>query len=173
MEPFVGEIKMVAFNWAPDGWAVCDGSVLPIAQNQALNALIGNRYGGNGQTTLALPDLRGVTPLSGGYPVRGYPIASQGGTETVTLTAQQMPSHNHEIAGIASDGTVSAMKNNYLSSVGVDKHTAFAPGGSVNLLALNSGQVGSSGGNGPHANMQPFTVVNFCIAMKGYFPPRS
>lgn len=172
MEPFVGEIKMVAFDWAPDGWAVCNGSELPIKQNPALFALIGNRYGGDGQTTLALPDLRGVTPLSGGNSVRGYPIARQGGTETVTLTAQQMPSHNHDIAGNTSDGTVPAVKNNYLSSVGVKDHTAFAPGGSADLLQLNSGQVGSSGGNGPHDNMQPFAVVNFCIAMKGIFPPR-
>ncbi|MDZ3824356.1 MAG: tail fiber protein [Pseudoxanthomonas sp.] len=166
-QPYLGEIRMVGFNFAPVGWAHCDGSLLPISQNQALFALIGTTYGGNGQTTFALPDMRGRIPVhQGAGPLLSpRPLGQAFGSETVSLLASQMPAHGHALAA-ASGGVRSAAASGALLASGEsDTWTRATADG---LMAANA--LATAGGSQPHENMQPFACVNFIIALSGIFP---
>ena len=166
-DPFLGEIKMTSFGFAPRGWALCNGQLLPINQNQALFALLGTQYGGNGQTTFALPDLRGRAPVHRGVVAQG----ERAGAESETLNAAQLPAHAHTLFGSANQATVSAPA---AATVLAQK-----PRGGANVYGPtpNSALAPASlqpapGGGGPHENMQPFLTISFVIALQGIFPSR-
>jgi microcystin-dependent protein len=162
-EPFLAEIRIVGFNFAPRGWAQCDGQILPINQHQALYSLLGTTYGGDGRTSFALPDLRGRAPKHVG---EGVTQGQKGGLETVALTAAQMPEHEHEARASQAAGDTPVPTGNVLASA--DN----LYGEPTNLTALRSGSVANVGGGQGHENMQPYLALNFCIALQGLFPPR-
>ena len=171
-EPFISEIFMAGMNFAPRGYASCDGQVLPIAQNTALFALLGTTFGGNGQTTFALPDLRGRLPMHQGTGPGLTPrtIGEQSGQETVTLTSAQIPAHNHVLNAVSEAGDVSAPAGGYLANSGaLDKE--YKVTGTV--VPMNGNAVGLTGGSQPHDNLPPFLVINFYIAIQGIFPSRN
>ena len=164
-DQYVGEIRMFAGNYAPEGWAPCDGRVLNISQNEVLFSLIGTTYGGDGQTTFAVPDLRGRVPISQGKAKSGttYPIAQKGGVETVTLNELQLPAHTHSANANQLPGEVASAQNAYWAS-GLP-YSNQAP----NAL-MEAGIVMSVGGQDEHPNVMPFFVVNFIIALQGNYP---
>ena len=164
--PFLSEIKIVGFNFAPQGWAECNGQFLPINQNQALFSLLGTMYGGNGQTTFALPDFRGRVPIHVGS---GFTQGQAGGQEFHTVTQSEMPAHNHFVQASNATATTSAPGGNLL---GVNNIALYGPGGS-NLTTLFPGTVSNVGGSQPHENRQPFLVLNFIIALIGVFPSQN
>jgi microcystin-dependent protein len=170
-EPFVGQIAMFGFNFAPSGWALCNGQLLPISQNTALFALIGTYYGGNGTTNFALPNLQSTVAIHQGQGpgLSPYVIGQTGGTENVTLTSGQMPLHNHQVNANASPASGSRPAGSVLGRPTTDIYAA-APDGST---TLNAGTISNTGGSQPHPNLQPFLVVNFCIALQGVFPSRN
>jgi microcystin-dependent protein len=161
-EPFLAEIRLMSFNFAPKGWAMCNGQLLPINQNQPLFALLGTTFGGNGQTTFALPDFRGNTPIHVGS---GHTLGEKAGSQAVTLTLAQMPAHTHVMNGTTSSGTVGVAFNNIWA---LSQTPVYAPPAS--LTAVNPGSVTSTGGSQAHMNMQPFLALTFCIALQGIFP---
>jgi microcystin-dependent protein len=164
-EPFLGEIKIMAFGYAPRNWAMCNGQQLPINQNQALFSLLGTTYGGNGQTTFALPDLRGQTPIHFNKNLRG----TKGGEKSHTLTMQEMTLHIHVATATSTNGGVIIPTSNLLA--GGTPQLYHSPDG--NLTALNPATIGNTGGSQPHENMQPFLTLNFCIALIGIFPSQN
>ena len=161
-EPFLGELKLMSFNFPPRGWAACNGQLLPINQNQALFSLLGTMYGGNGQTNFALPDLRGRVAL---HVANGFNQGQRAGEEVHTLSVQEMPAHNHPVnasstAGNAADPTMLApFSDGY--------------GDTASLTSLQPATVGNVGGSQPHENRQPYLVLNWCIALQGIFPSRN
>ena len=163
--PYIGEIRMFGGNFAPQGWAFCQGQLLAIADNDALFALLGTTYGGDGQTTFALPDLRGRIPIHQG---NGYLLAEQGGTETETLTAQQIPFHNHSAVALSDHANTKSPKNALPARA--DEPTYAQPG---DLVAMNPQAVSAVGGNQPHENLQPYLCVNFIISLFGIFPSQN
>lgn len=168
MDSFVGEIKIWSFDWPPKGWALCDGTLLGISQNQALYALLSNTFGGAAPNTFGLPDLRGRTPV---HPDNMTCTQGQrGGQESVALTQSQMPAHNHRVNvyANASPTLVANPAGQFLSQPTINLYNT---AGASAPLADSS--VALSGGNMGHDNMQPFTVLNFCIALTGIFPPRN
>lgn len=169
-EPFLGEIRLFGFNFAPTGWAMCNGQILPITQNTALFSLLGIQYGGNGTSTFGLPDLRSRIPLHQGQGVGLSPYSTGEivGAETVTLTAAQMPSHSHNVQ--ASNGSATSKKpsGNVPGHPTEDVYSA-APDGTV----MDSGMIAPAGQSLPFDNRQPLLVVNFCIALQGIFPSRN
>ncbi len=177
--PFVAEIRMFGFNFAPIGWALCDGQLLPISQNTALFSLLGTTYGGDGKSTFALPNLQGSVPVGAGQGpgLSLYDLGQPGGSETITLLTSEMPLHSHFLDAVSSNATVAdptsanLAKGKYSSgalSGAVAYYTTQAPNAQMNLQA-----VGISGGSLPHNNVMPYIVVNFCIALQGVFPPRT
>jgi len=164
-EPFIGEIRMFAGNFAPLGWAFCDGQLIPISENDALFALIGTTYGGDGQTTFALPDLRGRAPIHQGS---GYTLAQMTGSENVTLNSSQIPNHTHTL--MARERSA-AFRNPIGAQFAVTEKPAYAAPGGAGLDVL-PGAIASAGGSQPHENMQPFLCVRFIIALFGIFPSR-
>lgn len=162
---YLSEIRLFSFNYAPKGWAQCNGQLLPINQNQALFALLGTTYGGNGQTNFALPNLRGRVPIHFGS---GHTMGEAAGSESVTITAQTMPTHFHWMFGstVATGGNDNPA-GRFLGSAGNLYH---APD---SLTPMNPGTIGNTGGSQPHNNMQPFLVLNYCIALQGIFPSRN
>lgn len=174
-EPFVGEIRLLAINWAPKGWALCDGSLLPIMPNQALFSLLGTQFGGDGRTNFGVPDLRGRVPLGTVTPGQHQGLQWAGGVENVILTAAQTPAHNHALQAIAEAGNKANPTDNFYAKV-----TAVTPatapvniyGAPTSTVALDAGTLSSAGGDGAHDNMQPFLVLNYCIATQGYYPMR-
>ena len=165
-EIYLGQILPAAFAFAPKGFAQCNGQLLPIAQNQALFSLLGTQYGGNGTTNFALPDLRGRTPI--GFS-NTYPIGAVGGTETVTLTTQQLPTHTHELTGTAASNNTRNPNNALL---GTSTANLYAPTNGPQVTLVD-GSVTAAGGTQPHENMQPYSVINFCISLAGIFPSRN
>jgi microcystin-dependent protein len=173
-DPFLGEIRLVGFNFAPTGWHICDGSLLNISAYSALFALIGTFYGGDGTTNFALPDLRGRTPIHYGADGFGntYVIGQQAGAETVTLTQSTMPGHHHPLQGTTAAGDVASPNGRVLAQP-ASSHTLLYAAPSNPTVALNPASVQPTGGGQPHDNLQPFLVLNYCIALQGAFPPRS
>lgn len=180
MDPFLGEVRIFSWSWAPQGWALCNGALLPTQQNPALNALLGQTYGGNGTTQFALPDLRGRTPVHMGIGQDGitYQQGKAGGAEAVTLTAATMPQHTHAVNALGgTKGNFSGPKSAIPATVGVPATTTttvniYAAANAGPLTQLNAGSLSTEGGGAAHNNMQPFQVLNFCIATLGLFPPR-
>jgi microcystin-dependent protein len=171
-DPFVAEIRIFPFNFAPKGWAWCDGQLMPISQNTALFSLLGTTYGGDGKSTFALPDLQGHAPM---HPGQGpglslHDLGETGGSETVTLLQSEIPSHSHSLSGSngpanlqapASDRVLGRANNNvYLDTPG-------------NFVQLAPEALAPAGGNQPHNNMQPYLTFYFNIALQGVFPPRT
>lgn len=168
-EPFMAEIKIMSFNFPPKGWALCNGQLLPINQNQALFSLLGTTYGGDGRVNFALPDLRGRVPV---HRVPGtYDMGQKGGETAHTVTASEMPTHAHAVSASATaTGGVSAPTNNYLGGANNAYHAMPKQGG---VTTLNPGTVTNTGGGQPHPNMQPYLTLNFCIALQGIFPSQN
>lgn len=171
MEPFIGQIIMFGGNFAPRGWAFCDGQLLPISSNSALFSILGTTYGGDGRTTFALPDLRSRLAM---HPGRGpglsdYRLGQKGGAENVTLTANQIPSHNHAIraANTGGDDTDPTTANAF-GSASDDLYIEEAPG-----TTMQNNIMSNVGGGQAHTNIQPFQCVNFIIALQGIYPSRS
>ena len=163
-EPFLSEIKIISFNYNPQGWAFCNGQFMPINQNQALFSLLGTTYGGNGQTTFALPDFRGRVPIHEG---QGFTLGQAGGQEFHTLTMSEMPQHIHFFqTSQANADTPVATGNTFGSS-----NNAYAA--ATNLTPILPATVSNVGGGQPHENRQPFLVLNICIALVGVFPSRN
>jgi microcystin-dependent protein len=163
-EPFRGEVRLMSFVFAPRGWALCNGQLLPINQNQALFALLGTTFGGNGQTTFALPDLRGRTPIHVG---NGHIVGEAGGQQSHTLSIAELPEHTHSVAASATASGGSATPNaNFL---GGGNNAYHAASGGV-LTSLRPDTVTSVGGSQAHLNMQPFLTLSFCISLDGIFP---
>lgn len=173
-EPFLSEIRMYGFGWAPRGWATCDGQLLPISQNQALFSLLGVQFGGNGQTDFGLPDMRGRVPQHaiGSQKIQ---MGTKAGLETVTITEAELPEHTHAVQGTTSNGDTKVFSSSIFAA-GYDRQhsqntNVYAP--ATNLSSLNPGSVSSNGSPGSHNNMQPSSVVNFCISITGTYPTRS
>jgi microcystin-dependent protein len=165
-QPYVGEIRMFGGNFAPAGWAFCEGQLLPISENETLFNLIGTTYGGDGQSTFALPDLRGRLPMHQG---NGFTLAQTGGAEGVTLTVNQIPAHRHPFVATTNFGGASAPANAVLAqSSTVKVYSAVAP---VNAMGASS--ITFTGGSQPHTNLQPYLCVDFIISLFGIFPPPS
>lgn len=170
MDPFVAEIRIFPFNFAPRGWAWCDGQLLPLSQNTALFSLLGTTYGGNGMSNFALPDLQGRAPM---HPGQGpglslHDLGEMGGSETVTLLESEIPSHNHNLM-VANLNSQSTNPGNTNLGRG-NPVKIYTPGGSQVAMGTNS--IAPTGGNQPHNNMMPYLTMYFCIALQGVFPPR-
>jgi len=170
-DEFVGEIRIFPFSFAPAGWAQCNGQLLPISQNTLLFSLLGPIYGGDGRSTFALPDLQGNVPM---HPGQGpglseYDLGQFGGSETVTLLQSEMPSHAHTMRGASFDPALAKVVN-------PDASWALSQGGGIYQDSQNTSlapqALAPAGGDLPHTNLQPYLVLNFCIALQGIFPPR-
>ena len=164
-QPYVGEIRMFAGNFAPAGWMFCEGQLLPISENETLFQLIGTTYGGDGQSTFALPDLRGRIPIHQG---NGFILAETGGAEEITLTQTQTPQHAHPVLASTAQATTNAPANNLFAvSTG---STIFPYGTDQPPTTLQSATISSVGGSQPHTNFQPYLCVDFIISLFGIFP---
>lgn len=186
MDPFLGEIRLFSFPKIPVNWLPCNGQILQIAQNQALFAVLGTFYGGNGTTTFGIPDLRGRVPVSyGTSPISKaeYAMGQTGGAETVTLLANQLPAHGHQVAVSNAAGTTATVGNAvYLAQIAVPPTPAGAPaapnmflppGGNPATTNLLPGGITSVGASAAHENRQPYLAMNYCIAIQGLFPTRN
>ena len=165
-EPFLSEIRVMSFVFAPKGWALCNGQLLPINQNQALFSLMGTTYGGNGQTNFALPNLRGRVPMHVGA---GHNLGESSGAATHTLSSIELPMHTHAARGSSNAGDTLAPVNNIL---GVQKSPPFY-GRASNLTPLHPSSLLNAGGSQPHENRQPYLTLTFCIALQGIFPSQN
>ena len=163
--PFIGEIRMFGGNFAPAGWMFCEGQLLPISENATLFNLIGTTYGGDGQSTFALPDLRGRLPLHVGP---GFTLAQNGGVEQVTLTVPQIPAHNHPMLATKDIPTQSNPANNLTGQAAAKFYRNGNPS-----VTLNPGMVGLTGGSQPHSNFQPYLCIDFIISLFGIFPSQT
>jgi microcystin-dependent protein len=162
-QPYVGEIRMFGGNFAPAGWMFCEGQLLPISEYETLFNLIGTTYGGDGQSTFALPDLRGRIPVHAG---NGFTQAQSGGAETVTLTTQQIPSHNHPALANSGSNGVASPANNYWGAVTAsDPYSNAAPD-----ATMNTASIGFTGGTQPHDNFMQYLCVDFIISLFGVYP---
>jgi len=162
-QPYVGEIRMFAGNFAPAGWMFCEGQLLPISEYETLFNLIGTTYGGDGQSTFALPDLRGRVPIHFG---NGFILAETGGAEEITLTVSQIPAHSHALLASTSVGNDANALNNLMS-----EPSGFFPYVNVNpAAAMAAASISSVGGSQPHTNFQPYLCINFIISLFGIFP---
>jgi len=171
-DPFVAEIRLFPFNFAPKGWAWCDGYLMPIPQNTALFSLLGTTYGGNGKSTFALPNLQGRAPM---HPGQGpglslHDLGETGGTETVTLQESEIPSHAHTVRALNDVGTDD--EPNPGATLARPPGARSYAAGSSGLVAMSERSLAPAGGGQPHNNMQPYLTVYFCIALQGVFPPR-
>lgn len=168
-EPFLSEIRLMSFTFAPKGWALCNGQLLPIVQNQALFSLLGTTFGGDGAVNFALPDLRGRTPIHVGG---GHTLGERGGAQAHTLSQQEMPTHTHVLQGSAREGDAAYPRP--MGSTGTalagEPGNPYAPPIAGSFAALASGSVVNVGGGQAHLNMQPFLTLSFCIALQGIFP---
>lgn len=177
-EPFLGNIGAFGFNFCPRGWAMLDGQILPINQNQALFSLLGTTYGGDGRTSFALPDLRGRVPIHNGRGagLSNYNLGQRGGIETTIMTAAEMPSHNHMggILGVPQQGDTRAPRSNAFANSETDAHyidnVAPTP---PNFMHVNTLQIQNTGGSQPQTNIEPYLTLTWCIATTGIFPSRN
>jgi microcystin-dependent protein len=169
-DPFVAEIRIFPFNFAPKGWAWCDGQLLPLSQNTALFSLLGTTYGGNGKSNFALPDLQGRAPM---HPGQGpglslHDLGETGGSETVSLLESEIPAHSHTFRVSAGDATNQTPSGEMMATgIGIGQYAA--PGA---FTQLNANALAPAGGDQPHNNMMPYLTFYFCIALQGVFPPR-
>lgn len=173
MDPFVAEIRIFGFNFAPKGWAFCDGQLLPLSQNTALFSLLGTTYGGDGKSNFALPDMQGNAPM---HPGQGpglslHDLGETGGSETVTLLQSEIPNHSHfmkdhdlDLGELNTSSPVRSLAQSANASI-------YAP--ATNLVQMNFQMLALAGGDQPHNNMMPYLTLNFCIALQGVFPPRT
>jgi microcystin-dependent protein len=179
-EQYLGEIRIASFNFAPNGWALCNGQLLSIQQNTALFALLGTFYGGNGTSTFALPNFQGRIPIHAGVGdgLSPYVQGENGGTESVTLLLNQMPQHNHLVNASSNFGTSDAPSGNLLGSTNAGTSNAPAAG-QLDFVttgpnsSMEATTISQTGGNQPHANLQPYLAVTFMIALVGIFPSRN
>jgi microcystin-dependent protein len=172
-DPFVAEIRIFPFNFAPRGWAFCDGQLLPLSQNTALFSLLGTTYGGNGKSNFALPDVQGRAPM---HPGQGpglslHDLGETGGSETVTLLESEIPSHSHGLLAAPAPGNSRSPAGNVLArSTGGNAY--LAPAGAP-LVTMSAVSLAPAGGDQPHNNLMPYLTFSFCIALQGVFPPRT
>jgi len=171
MDPFVAEIRIFPFNFAPKGWAFCDGQLMPLSQNTALFSLLGTTYGGDGKSNFALPNMQGNAPM---HPGQGpglslHDLGETGGSETVSLLESEIPAHSHGFTASQADGISRLPGGNLVANmIGVN---GYAPPGAIVQMSDNS--IAPAGGDQPHNNMQPYLTLNFCIALQGVYPPRT
>lgn len=168
-QPYLGEIRMLSWNWPPKGWALCNGALLSIAQNTALFSLLGTTYGGNGQTNFALPDLRGRVPVHRSQN-GAFQQGQMAGEEQVSITQASMPIHNHALLGTTTNADKRPPKSTLAASPVTTNYYYSPP---TNPVQLNPGSIGPVGGNEAHPNMQPYLVLSYCIALVGIFPSRN
>jgi microcystin-dependent protein len=171
-DQFVAEIRIVGFNFAPTGWARCDGQILPISQNTALFSLLGTVYGGNGQSTFALPNLQGSAPMQPdqGPGLSNHDLGETGGVQFVTLLESEIPAHSHALTAQVPPGDTNLAAGNVLArTVGA---TPYRPPAGAPLVAMAPQALAPTGGGLPHNNLMPYLTLNFCIALQGVFPPR-
>lgn len=172
-DPFVAEIRIFGFNFAPTGWATCDGQLLPISQNTALFSLLGTTYGGDGKSTFALPNLQGGAPM---HPGQGpglslHDLGESGGSDTVTLLVSEMPIHPHTLMATPSPSeSPDAAGNSIGRGIGVNPYQTNA---NANVVGMSPNALAPAGGSLPHNNMMPYLTLTFCIALQGVFPPRT
>jgi len=173
--PYVGEIRMAGFNFAPVGWAQCNGQLLPISQNTALFSLLGTFYGGDGKSTFGLPNMQGCAPMhfGSGAGLSQRDIGETGGETAVTLLSSQMPLHPHVAQNAAASTAGTPGPTVIFGGGGRGKEPAYAPASTANTVKMSVRAVGTAGNNQPHNNMPPYLTVNFIIALQGVFPPRS
>src|SRR5438132_14317736 len=164
-EPFLSEIRIMSFGFPPKGWALCDGQLLPINQNQALFSLLGITYGGDGRVNFGLPNLQGRTPLHMG---NGFTLGERGGETSHTLNLSEMPAHTHAVMGTEDNATSSTPAGNFWAKPGQNAYANAAPDSPLNPLAVTN-----VGGSQPHDNMSPYLVLNFIIALQGIFPSQN
>jgi microcystin-dependent protein len=176
-EPFIGEIRIFGGNFAPRGWALCDGQLLAVSQNDALFSLLGTIYGGDGRTTFGLPDMRGRVPVHAGTGpgLSNRRLGAKGGTETVTLSAGQVPSHNHggALRAVGSDATSSDPTGRMFARATKSAAYHTGTGRGEGTVSMASGTLTSTGGNQPHTNLAPTLCLNFIIALVGIYPSRN
>jgi microcystin-dependent protein len=171
-EPFLGEIRIIGFSFAPRGWAICNGQLLPISQNTALFSILGTYFGGDGKVTFGLPNLQGHTPISQGQGRGLTPrsLGEEGGAPDVTLTLKEMPSHNHTIGCSSGSGGLTSPQNADWAATGRGRPAPYSPSGQT---PMSNQALTFAGGGYPHNNMSPYLGLYFVIALKGIFPPRS
>jgi microcystin-dependent protein len=171
-DPFLAEIRIFGFNFAPSGWALCDGQLLAIAQSTALFSLLGTTYGGDGKITFALPDMQGRAPMffGQGAGLSLYNEGEQGGTETVTLLVSEIPLHNHGVMAQSTTGNRTSPVSNAFTRASAGK--PYIPTNTT-LVNMSTQALAPAGGDQPHNNMMPYLTLNFCIALQGIFPPRT
>jgi microcystin-dependent protein len=172
-DPFVAEIRIYPFNFAPKGWAFCDGQLLPISQNTALFSLLGTTYGGDGKSTFALPDMQGNSPM---HPGQGpglslHDLGETGGSETVTLLESEIPAHTHSLNAQGAPADTNVPVGFSIARV-IGATPYLPPAGAPPLVAMSDNALPPAGGDQPHNNMQPYLTLNFCIALQGVFPAR-
>lgn len=179
MDPFVAEIRIFPFNFAPKGWAFCDGQLMPISQNTALFSLLGTTYGGDGKSTFALPNLQGTAPMFWGQGpgLSLHDIGEQGGSETVTLITTEMPVHSHTVNATTAVGSTDDPNGNMLcegqwSNQGISGKVNYYTSATTPQVSMGA-LAGPAGSSLPHNNMMPYLTLNFCIALQGVFPPRT
>jgi len=165
-EPFLSEIRIMSFGFAPKGWALCNGQLLPINQNQALFSLLGTTYGGDGRVNFGLPNLQGRVPIHTGS---GFTLGQIGGEQAHTLSISEIPTHVHTLNGTSNAGTAIIAAGNLFGSNPSQQYQA----PDANLTAMNPASIANVGGSQPHQNMQPFLVLNFSIALQGIFPSQT
>ncbi len=171
-DQFVAEIRIFPFNFAPTGWAFCDGQILPLSQNTALFSLLGTTYGGDGKSNFALPNFQGISPM---HPGQGpglslHDLGETGGSETVTLLQTEIPAHSHPAMGAASSGEPSPIGNSWGEAL--KGHGTLYAAGNSTTVAMSPNALAPAGGNQPHNNLQPYLTMNFCISLQGIYPSR-
>jgi microcystin-dependent protein len=172
-DPFVAEVRIFPFTFAPKGWAFCDGQLLPISQNTALFSLLGTNYGGNGQSTFALPNMQGKAAMQpgSGPGLSLHDLGEEGGSDTVTLLQTEIPAHTHTLRGSTASGDNPTPGGNTLARPG--QTTIYQQNSSANLVQMAPEALPPAGSDQPHNNLMPYLTLHFCIALQGIFPPRT